>query len=612
MATSSAYVNALFPVNSSVQKPLVSCKSNHVIKASLSSSIKPYLKELPRIPNSVVQDVPKLLKEASIKLVDTIVDLTTEFTDQNILPSQSNFAPVEEIGEAISVTAIEGCIPDDFPEGVYIRNGPNPPFGSLRSSKSMLGITNEMWVEGEGMVHSLHFKKDETGVWITTYNNKYIQTDTLKLEMERNKPAFLPSTEGDSPAVIAATLFNMLRFGRANKQLSNTSVFEQGGRYYSSAENHMPHEIDIVTLKTLGNWDMVSRAWNRPFTSHPKKAVGTGELVTVGIDAVKPYFVLGVISADGEKLVHKVDLKYDRCSVCHEIGITQRYNVILDFPLTLDISRLMRGGPIFKYDSNGFARIGVMPRYGDADSVKWFEVEPCSVFHLVNCYEDGHEVVVIGCKARATIIPGPDFGRNKYQWFSRGFKPLNLVNENEENSHDGSLFTRVHEWRLNMITGEVKAMNLTGDDFSMDFPFINEGFTGVKNKYGYTQVIDSTASSTAGISKYGGLAKLHLDEREARVPYGKQTSVEVEYHKLPENTFCTGAAFVPKFGGLEEDDGWIISFVHNEVTNASQAYIVDAKKFSSEAVAKIDIPKRVPYGFHGAFMALNSKKATKD
>jgi hypothetical protein len=36
---------------------------------------------------------------------------------------QSNFAPVEELGEAIFVTCIQGRIPSDFPEGVYIRNG---------------------------------------------------------------------------------------------------------------------------------------------------------------------------------------------------------------------------------------------------------------------------------------------------------------------------------------------------------------------------------------------------------------------------------------------------------------------------------------------------------
>lgn len=49
--------------------------------------------------------------------------------------------------------------------------------------------------------------------------------------------------------------------------------------------------------------------------------------------------------------------------------------------------------------------------------------------------------------------------------------------------------------------------------------------------------------------------------------------IKVEYHRFEENNFCSGSAFVPKQGGVEEDDGWIISFVHNEDTNISQVSI---------------------------------------
>ena len=49
-----------------------------------------------------------------------------------------------------------------------------------------------------------------------------------------------------------------------------------------------------------------------------------------------------------------------------------------------------------------------------------------------------------------------------------------------------------------MATGQVKEKYLTGTDFSVDFPFINADFTGLKHKYGYIQVIDSMASSISG------------------------------------------------------------------------------------------------------------------
>jgi len=50
---------------------------------------------------------------------------------------------------------------------------------------------------------------------------------------------------------------------------------------------------------------------------------------------------------------------------------------------------------LIKYDKGIYARIGVMPRYGDADSVKWFNVEPCCVFHIFNCFESGDEVTIM-------------------------------------------------------------------------------------------------------------------------------------------------------------------------------------------------------------------------
>lgn len=46
--------------------------------------------------------------------------------------------------------------------------------------------------------------------------------------------------------------------------------------------------------------------------------------------------------------------------------------------------------------------------------------------------------------------------------------------------------------------------------------------------------------------------------------------IRVEYHKFPESTFCSGAAFVAKSGGIQEDDGWVITFMHDEDYNTSK------------------------------------------
>ncbi|KAL9167979.1 hypothetical protein ABFS82_05G131600 [Erythranthe guttata] len=562
---------------------MVSCGSNrppnnnyykfdHDPKASMSSSTKRVLRDLPKIP-ILISDVQKAIKETSVRVLDTFVDHVFTFVDDPYLPSQRNFAPVDEIEEAVRVTAIEGEIPDEFPEGVFLRNGSNPIHGGPKSTISILGKSSRVWIEGEGMIHALYFNKiyntsnDDSNInkWNIVYKNKYVETDTYKIDKQRNKPAFIPAVEGDSAAVLSAFILNMLRFGRVNEDMSNTNIIEHAGKYYSTAENDMPQEIDIFTLQTLGPWRSILRSWNRPFSSHPKKAPGTGELVTIGFDARKPYLVLGCISADGKKLIHKVDLKLERSIICHEMGITQRYNIILDVPLIVDPSRLFMGGPLMKFEKEKYARIGVMPRYGDADSMRWFEVEPCTAFHIINCYEEGDEVVVMACRAEYSIIPGPpEMGIDKYDWFSRGLKHLNnSLNNNNNNNNNNN----------------------------------------IDNKKNNNNIDEE------GMVKYNGLAKLCLED--ITLSKGKKDAEEfakVQYHMFPENAFCTGSAFVAKNGdNVEEDDGWIVTFVHNETTDISQVYIVDAKNFSSEPVAKITLPCRVPYGFHGAFMPFSSK-----
>jgi len=92
---------------------------------------------------------------------------------------------------------------------MYTRcTGANPLFGGLKSSKSMLGTTKSVWVEGEGMLHALYFKRRNGGCYTIFYNNRYVQTVTYNLEKQSTKPLFLPAVKGDSLAVLSSMLLN--------------------------------------------------------------------------------------------------------------------------------------------------------------------------------------------------------------------------------------------------------------------------------------------------------------------------------------------------------------------------------------------------------------------
>lgn len=63
-----------------------------------------------------------------------------------------------------------------------------------------------------------------------------------------------------------------------------------------------------------------------------------------------------------------------------------------------------------------YARIGVMPRYGDADSIKWFNIETHCIFHIFNCFEDGDDEVFNICIVDNTIARNKKVYISKCKW----------------------------------------------------------------------------------------------------------------------------------------------------------------------------------------------------
>lgn len=60
--------------------------------------------------------------------------------------------------------------------------------------------------------------------------------------------------------------------------------------------------------------------------------------------------------------------------------------------------------------------------------------------------------------------------------------------------------------------------------------------------------------------------------------------------------------FLPRNPNSEnEDDGYILAFVHDEKAWESELQIVNAMTLELEATLKL--PSRVPYGFHGTFIS---------
>ena len=57
--------------------------------------------------------------------------------------------------------------------------------------------------------------------------------------------------------------------------------------------------------------------------------------------------------------------------------------------------------------------------------------------------------------------------------------------------------------------------------------------------------------------------------------------------------------FVPAGPDAAEDEGWIMAYTFDKSTEKSDVVILDAQDFTAPPIATIQLPQRVPFGFHG-------------
>jgi carotenoid cleavage dioxygenase len=145
---------------------------------------------------------------------------------------------------------------------------------------------------------------------------------------------------------------------------------------------------------------------------------------------------------------------------------------------------------------------------------------------------------------------------------------------------DIPLLTR---WRFNLTDNSVKEEAL--DTIPSEFPCINANYLGRKNRYGYT-----AKSAPGALPLFDGVIK-----------YDFETGQSWHYN-YGENCYGGEVVFAANPQGKTEDDGWLITFVYDQAQDTSELIILDAQNPESKAIARIEIPQRVPYGFHGLWI----------
>jgi carotenoid cleavage oxygenase len=464
------------------------------------------------------------------------------------------FAPLHD-EYTLTDLEVDGTIPD-YLDGRYLRNGPNP-IGDIDPRLYH-------WFVGDGMVHGIRIH-DGKALW---YRNRWVRG-----------PLAAKALGGPSPA----GHFGFTRIA------ANTNVIEHAGKTLALVEAGVANYELTEELDTVGVCDF-DGTLTGGYSPHPLRDPQTGELHAVSYSAHRGNTVqYSVIGVDG-RARRSVDITVTGSPMMHSFSLTDRYVVFYDLPVTFDakqaaamtvppglrlpmwlllsalIGRVRIPDPItarqpqskdsdrrFPYSWNPKypARIGVMPRDGASGDVRWFDVEPCYVFHPMNAYDDGDTIVI-------DVVRHPKVFDTEHLGPNAGAPTLD-------------------RWTVDLADGKVRESRW--DDRAQEFPRVDERRVGKPHRHGYAPAVGERAAGRSSLLKHDFVAG------------------RTESHSFGADKALGEFVFHPSSPDAAEDDGVLMGYVYDRTTDRSELAILDAQTL--QHMASVKLPHRVPAGFHG-------------
>jgi carotenoid cleavage dioxygenase-like enzyme len=432
--------------------------------------------------------------------------------------------------------AVTGEVPPQL-HGSYVRNGPNPAFPPPGRYHLF---------DGDGMLHAVTFEDGRA-----SYRNRWIESAGLRAERRAGKALYGGLNEFRMPPR------ELIEEAGPLKNVANTHVWRHAGRTLALLEAARPTEVG-PDLSTVGEYDFDGRL-EGPMTAHPKTDPETGELVFFGYGPFPPYVRYQVADATG-RLVTSVPIDLPRPIMMHDFAVSRRHVVFFDLPAVFDVHALVRGEPGIRWEPEHGARLGVLDRSRPEAPVRWFEMEPFWMFHVLNAHDDGDAVVVEACR---TTRLNAAFGEDDFET-----PPPPTM----------------HRWRIDLASGVVKEEPI--GDRPADFPRVNDDEAGLDTRYGYA---GHTRRWSDGSVEFNGITKYDL--------HGGGTKA-IDFGA---NEVSGEGAFVPDPERSGGDGGWLMTYVTDKATWSSDLVIVDAETMTE--TARVHMPRRVPSGFHGTWLA---------
>ena len=463
---------------------------------------------------------------------------------------EGSFAPVREEVTAFDLP-VTGTLPPEL-NGCYLRNGPNPM--GLEDPGARWGDGH--WFLGSGMVHGVRLR-DGRAEW---YRNRWVRSRQAASALGEKWPGGPVHDDADFAA--------------------NTHIIRHAGRVLATVEaGPLPYQL-TGELETVGPYDFDGKLPGG-YAAHTKLDRRTGELHAIAYYWAWDHVQHIVVDAAGQ-VIRTTNIPAPDGPMMHDFALTDRYVVLFDLPVTFSMDAVAAGRKL-PYTWNGAhqARVGLLPSAGknadqnadksavQPDGVRWFDVEPCWVFHTLNAHDEGGRVVV------DLVRYGAPYDVSALE----GKGPLTL-----------------ERWSIDPAAGTVRPQGL--DDRAQEFPRVDDRIVSQPHRYGYSAVIGEVSRETVSLS--GDFADRAFANALLKHDLAAGTN---QAHEFGKDATAGEAVFAPAAPDAGEDEGYVLAFIHNPERGAADLVVLAAQDFTGEPVARVHLPARIPLGFHGSWIA---------
>jgi carotenoid cleavage dioxygenase-like enzyme len=409
---------------------------------------------------------------------------------------------------------------------------------------------NDVPFNGDGLVSMFRFQDGEVSL-----KSRYVHTDRFLAERAAGRALFgrYRNKWTDEPSVAGM-----------NRNLANTNVLIHHGVLLALREDSPPVALDPVTLDTIGNWDFRGTLPGPTCSAHCKIDPHTGNLVGFGFGARGDFtrdVVYFEVNPQG-RVIHSAWFLMPYFAEQHDCGITKDYIVFPVVPLIgAGEDGLRKGLTYYGWDPGREIYLGVMPRFGRGEDIRWFKAPNQFTSHVMNAFQEDSRIHLDACVSPGNLFPFfPEFGKP--------FDPSGMA-------------VKLTRWTVDM--GKPGAQFETSTvltDFVGEFPRNDDRFQAKRYRHGWLLGFSGPRNSLG---------------------YVDLTTGTTEAWSAPATHPVMEPCFIPRAPDAPEGDGWIAQALTNGQTMLTELNLFEAAAIAKGPIATVKIPFRLKPAYHGSW-----------